>query len=114
MDELYAVVGEEGVTVGELERLARTTTNLNGMQRWGYIVVEPDPLDNRPKPPRSDWVVRPTAGGRKAREVWRPLTGVIEQRWQERFGTDAIRDLKQRLSRWSASPAHSCRRYSAG
>ncbi|MGA9630858.1 MAG: helix-turn-helix domain-containing protein, partial [Candidatus Acidiferrales bacterium] len=47
-------VGEEGVTVGELERLARTTTNLNGMQRWRYIDVAPDPADRRPKPPRRD------------------------------------------------------------
>ena len=30
-------VGEEGVPVRELERRARTTTNLAGMQRWGYI-----------------------------------------------------------------------------
>jgi hypothetical protein len=41
-------VGEEGLTVRELERLARTWTNLAGMQRWGYIVVEPDPADPRP------------------------------------------------------------------
>src|SRR5205085_1639697 len=34
-------VGEEGITLGELQRLARTTTNLAGMQRWGYILVEP-------------------------------------------------------------------------
>ena len=34
--------GEEGITVRELERVARTKTNLNGMRRWGYIVLEPD------------------------------------------------------------------------
>src|SRR5262249_10354910 len=51
-------VGEAGVTVGELERLARTKTNLAGMQRWGYIVVAPDPADGRAKPPSADWVVR--------------------------------------------------------
>jgi hypothetical protein len=90
-------VGEEGVTVRELERLARTTTNLNGMERWGYIVVEPDPADNRPKPPRSDWVIRAAPKGRKAQEVWQPLFAAIEKRWQARFGKDAINQLRQSL-----------------
>jgi hypothetical protein len=31
-------VGEEWVTVGELQRLARTGTKLAGMQRWGYML----------------------------------------------------------------------------
>src|SRR5579863_2558049 len=53
-------IGEDGVRVTELEELARTTTNLNGMQRWGYIVVAPRQI------------VRATAAGRKAQEVWRP------------------------------------------
>jgi hypothetical protein len=90
-------VGEEGVPVRELERRARTTTNLAGMQRWGYIVVEPDPADRRPKPPRSTWMVRATPAGRKAQEVWRPLFGTIEKRWQERFGKDEIDQLRESL-----------------
>lgn len=90
-------VGEEGVTAGELERLARTPANLNGMERWGYIVVEPDPADRRPKPPRSAWMIRATPAGRKAQEVWRPLFGAIEKRWQERFGRDEIGELRESL-----------------
>src|SRR5262249_22878458 len=90
-------VGDEGVTVRELERLARTPTNLAGMERWGYIVVAPDPRDSRPKPPRADWLARPTAAGRQAQEVWRPLFGVVETRWQERFGADAIAQLRDAL-----------------
>jgi DNA-binding MarR family transcriptional regulator len=78
-----------------LEGLARTDTNLNGMERWGYIVVSPDPADNRPKPPRRDWVIRATAAGLKACEVWRPLFGEIERPWQERFGKDAIDGLRK-------------------
>src|SRR5277367_944777 len=35
-------VGEGGVTIVELERLARTKTNLNGMERWGYIARSGD------------------------------------------------------------------------
>jgi DNA-binding MarR family transcriptional regulator len=90
-------VGEQGVPVGELEELARTKTNLNGMERWGYVVVEPDPADSRPKPPRSAWVIRATPKGRRAREIWRPLFGVIEKRWQARFGKDEIGQLRESL-----------------
>jgi len=91
-------VGEDGITAAELERLARTKTNLNGMERWGYVVVAPDPADQRPKPPRSGWVIRATTKGRKAQEVWRPLFGVIEKRWQERFGKDEIERLRESLT----------------
>lgn len=90
-------IGEKGVTVRELERLARTTTNLNGMERWGYIFVEPDPADKRPKPPHRDWVIHATPAGRKAQEIWRPLFGVIEKRWQERFGSKEIAQLRDAL-----------------
>jgi DNA-binding MarR family transcriptional regulator len=78
-------VGEAGVPVGELEALARTPANLNGMKRWGYIVVEPGS------------VIRATPKGRKAQEVWGPLFEDIENRWQERFGKDAIGQLRESL-----------------
>jgi DNA-binding MarR family transcriptional regulator len=84
-------VGEEGVTVGELENLARTKTNLSGMERWKYIEIE------RRKGPKSNWVIRATAKGLLAREVWRPLFGVIEERWEERFGKDEIGRLRELL-----------------
>ena len=90
-------VGDEGITVGRLEKLARTNSHLNGMQPWGYIRVAPDPADTRPKPRRADWIVRPTDAGRKAREIWRPLFAVIEKRWQERFGQDEIERLRKSL-----------------
>jgi DNA-binding MarR family transcriptional regulator len=90
-------IGEKGVCVGELEKLARTKTNLNGMERWGYIVIEPDPADRRRKPPRSDWLIRATPAGRKAQEVWRPLFSTVEKRWGERFGTEEIEQLRQSL-----------------
>jgi len=90
-------VTEAGVTVCELERLARTKTNLQGMERWGYVVVEPDPVDSRPRPPRSAWLVRPTTAGRKAQEVWRPLFEEVEARWQKRFGKDVIAQLRGSL-----------------
>jgi DNA-binding MarR family transcriptional regulator len=90
-------IGEEGLPVRELERRARTRTNLAGMERWGYVVVEPDPSDSRPKPPRSRWLVRATPVGLKAQQIWRPLFGVIEKRWEERFTRDAIEFVRESL-----------------
>ncbi len=85
-------VGEEGVTVGELQRLARVPKlSVSGMERWGYVTVEP-------KKSRSEWVIRATAKGRMAREVWRPLFGVIEKRWEARFGKVQIDKLRGSLS----------------
>jgi DNA-binding MarR family transcriptional regulator len=90
-------VGEEGIPVRELEKLARTKTNLAGMERWGYIAVEPNPAGRRSRQPRSAWIIRATPKGREAQEVWRPLFGAIEKRWQERFGVDEIDRLRESL-----------------
>jgi hypothetical protein len=91
-------VPEEGIRVRELERLARTRTNWDGMRRWGYIFFEPDPGDSRPKPPLSALVVRATSKGRLAQEVCGSLIGVIGERWRERFGSDAVDDLRRALA----------------
>jgi hypothetical protein len=72
-------VSDEGITVRALEELARAKANLNGMERWGYIVVQSDPADKRPRPPRRDWLIRPTRAGQKAQEIWRPLFATIER-----------------------------------
>lgn len=91
-------VGDDGVRVGDLERLAGTKTNLNGMEMWGYIVVEPGSAAGRAKPPRSQWMIRATSKGRKAQEVWRPLFAVIEKRWQTRFGEGECDQLRKSLA----------------
>jgi hypothetical protein len=96
-------VGEAPMRVSELERLARTGTNLDGMRRWGYVFLEPDPADHRPKPPRSELMIRATRKGRAAQDVWRPLTGVIEDRWRERFGADQVTRLSAAL--WALARA---------
>jgi hypothetical protein len=62
-------------------------TNLGGLQRWGYISVEP-----------ADQTVLLEPGGRRAQEVWRPLADEVEQRWRKRFGDAAIDELRQALS----------------
>lgn len=90
-------VPEQGIVVRELERLARTTTNWDGMRRWGYVYFEPDPADNRPKPPHSALVVRTTTKGRMAQGILEPLVGVIEDRWRNRFGAAAIDELRSAL-----------------
>lgn len=90
-------IGEDGVRVRDLEALARTRTNLNGLERWGYVVVAPDPHDTRQKPPRSAWIIRATPGGKMAQGVWRPLFGRIEERWEHRFGKEDIGRLRKSL-----------------
>jgi hypothetical protein len=86
-------VGAEPIRVGEIARLARCGTNLDGMRRWGYITLAPDPADSRRKPPDKDLLARATARGMRATEVWAPLTAVIEQRWRDRFGASEFAQL---------------------
>jgi len=62
-------------------------TNLGGLQRWGYISVDP-----------VDQTVHPKPDGKRAQDAWRPLAAEIEERWRERFGDAAIEELRQALS----------------
>ena len=78
-------VDDKGVPVKELAKLARTATNLKGMERWGYVIVEAG-------------VIRATPKGQQAHEVWGPLFGIIEKRWQERFGGEKIDQLRESLA----------------
>ncbi len=89
-------IDEAGTAVRNVDGLARLT-NLAGLQRWGYVLVEPDPVGGGPDPPRSDWVIRPTRAGRNAQAVWRPLPAVIEARWQERYGAGAVEAVRESL-----------------
>jgi hypothetical protein len=63
-------VSDVPIPVLELEQRARTPTNLDGMRRWGYVDVAADPEDTRAKPPRAALVVRATAQGLEAQEMW--------------------------------------------
>jgi len=87
----------DGIPLRELERRARTTTNLAGMERWRYITLQPDPSELRPKPPRRDWIIKPTALGKAAQQIWRPLIGEIEQHWETRYSKAAINSLRSSL-----------------
>jgi hypothetical protein len=91
-------VDEQGIRLKEMARLARTGTNLDGMRRWGYVYYAPDPVDPRPKPPRSDWMAFPRSGARTARALFRPLLPEIEARWSERFGAAELQELRSALA----------------
>jgi hypothetical protein len=91
-------VSEDGVTVAEVARLARTTTNLDGMRRWGYVTLDGAGRGGGARRSRPDSILRLTAAGRRAREVWAPLPAEIEARWETRFGSGAVDHLRGALS----------------
>jgi methyltransferase (TIGR00027 family) len=90
-------VTDQPITVGELETLARTRTNLDGMRRWGYITIDGTAKRVYRGRPGPDAVLRATVRGLQARQTWLPLPAVIEQRWTERFGAGPIGQLRQAL-----------------
>jgi methyltransferase (TIGR00027 family) len=90
-------VTDQPITVGELEILARTRTNLDGMRRWGYITIDGTSKKIHKTRPGPGAVLRATARGLRARETWLPLPGVIEQRWRERYGAEPVGRLRHRL-----------------
>ena len=90
-------VTDQPITVGELETRARTGTNLDGMRRWGYITIDGTARKIHKGRPGPAAVLRATAAGLRAREVWLPLPGLIEQRWRERFGVGQVDRLRESL-----------------
>jgi len=94
-------VPDEGITVRELllrsgsskEELKLWLTRLS--KWWGYLAVLP--AEAGAGSSRKDMIVRPTAGGRKALEVWRPLTAAIEERWEQRFGRKTMDAMRESL-----------------
>ena len=90
-------VTEDGVTVAAVERLARTHANLDGMRRWGYVTLDGAGRRGGARRSGPDSVLRLTAAGREADQVWAPLGGEIAQRWRQRFGTPAVDRLRDAL-----------------
>ena len=79
-------VPADGIDAGELARLGRSTpevhhTMVAGLHRWGYVSVQGNDRKG---------VVRTTANGARAQQVWTPLVAEIEHRWEDRFGAAAI------------------------
>ena len=83
-------VPDEGVPLSELSRVLGMDAKSRKLwltrlgKWWGYVEVNAG-------------VVRPTAGGRRARAIWGSLTTMIEKRWEERFGQEHIGRLKEIL-----------------
>jgi hypothetical protein len=95
----------------------RVRFELGCLERWGFVVLQPAAGDHRPtatrahpraggvlrdgwgsaRGMRSDWLVRLTAKGLEASRIWPPLFDEIERRWEERFGSDAIANLRNSL-----------------
>jgi methyltransferase (TIGR00027 family) len=90
-------VTDEPITVGELETLARTGTNLDGMRRWGYVTIDGTSKKVHKARPGPDAVLRATAKGLRARQVWLPLPGLIEERWRARYGAGQLGALRDSL-----------------
>jgi hypothetical protein len=90
-------VTDQPITIGELETLARTGTNLDGMRRWGYVTIDGTSKKVHKARLGPDAVLRATAKGLRARQVWLPLPGLIEERWRERFGAGQIGLLRESL-----------------
>jgi hypothetical protein len=61
-------------------------------------VVEPDPVGSRAK------IARLTAKGLETQDAYRRLLGIVEERWQTRFGKDSIRTLRELLERMAGEP----------
>lgn len=102
----------DGITVGELPQVAglqkaRMLSTVGGMERWGYVDVAPPSSEHRlttkrdgyesARALRGDWVVRLTPPGRNAQQIWPPLFGEIEERWEQRFGAGTIDELRTSL-----------------
>ena len=90
-------VTDQPITVHELETLARTGTNLDGMRRWGYLTIDGTAQKIHQGRPGPGAVLRATARGLRARETWLPLPALIEERWRERFGAEPIGQLRRSL-----------------
>jgi hypothetical protein len=79
------LIDEKGISARDLALRAHARTNLTGMRRWGYITID------------ENEIVRATSVGRQACEIWRPLFGAIEDRWEQRFGSEPVAQLRDSL-----------------
>jgi DNA-binding MarR family transcriptional regulator len=91
---------------------------LGCLERWGFVMLQPDVGDERPisrrvhrlkgrllrdgwgsgRGIRSGWRVCLTEKGQKAAEIWRSLVPEIEDRWSARFGHNQLDGLRKALA----------------
>jgi DNA-binding MarR family transcriptional regulator len=108
-------VGDDGITVRELSgRPGVPRWAFDGTRRWGYVTIAPAPDDERSKPPKGELQVSLRPAGRRAAAIWPELPVVIETRWRERFGRDAVIALRGPLEAILAQVNEDLPRYLVG
>jgi DNA-binding MarR family transcriptional regulator len=107
----------EGITVADLH--SRLAISKKGLETWltrlgkwwrYFNIVDPAIAANSKRISPAAWI-RPTTGGRKAIEVWQTLIPVVETRWRQRFGDQAVGALEDALRKLAvqldpSAPAH--------
>ncbi|MGL5826469.1 MAG: hypothetical protein ACRCYU_16905 [Nocardioides sp.] len=94
----------------------RVLSTLGGMERWRYVYVAPPPAAAPPPSKREgygsaralrpEWIVRPTATGAAAREIWPAVLADVTERWRARFGEREVGDLRDACLSIADVPAH--------
>ena len=100
------LIGEDGISVGELRARARAGCNIGGLERWGWITVGDAQGGRRDgygshRGVTSGTVLRVTRAGAYARRLWPEVVASTEQRWRDRFGgavADSLRDALRRYA----------------
>lgn len=100
---LLRFVGPGMITMSDLASRSglpdeRVRAGVAGLLRWGYVVHHADPNDSRPKPPKADWVVNPTANGRRWHDGFSEALADVESRWTEAAGDAVVQALRAALA----------------
>ena len=100
---IVRVLDETGVRVRDLPLLTGVSKEAIGMamgvlRKKRVAVVEAERSGSRTK------VARLTPKGREAQDAYRQLLGIIEERWQARFGEETISTLREALGRLVGEP----------
>jgi DNA-binding MarR family transcriptional regulator len=97
------VLEEQGVRVRDLPLQTGVSkkaisTAMSILQKRRDAVIKPEQSGSRSK------VARLTLKGRESQEAYRRLLGILEERWDARFGKDAIRSLRMSMERLVGEP----------
>ena len=94
---LLRYVQADGSPLADLA--ARTElVNLAGLERWGYVRVEPAPGSGSGAARRRAGTVHLRPSGRRAVAAWPRAIDAVEARWRDRFGPRAIDELVAALA----------------
>jgi hypothetical protein len=96
-------VSVRGLAAQALVSEKQVRFELGCLERWGFVILHSNPAGPRDgwgsaRGIRAGWLVCVTSKGVLASEIWPPLFGLIEQRWQQRLGTREMIRLRRALS----------------